>query len=387
MTSVRVLTPPGRAAIAVVEVAGPEAASIVDRWFTAVNGKAASDQPANAIRFGTWIAARDGQPDETVPGEELIVVRTAAERIEVHCHGGVAAVAAVRATLLAAGAVDASETPPQSLLEDARVALSLATTERVAGVLLDQAGGVLDAALLKIVQLIEAGQVEAACDRVAELLKHERLGRRLTTPWRVVLAGPPNVGKSSLINALVGYDRVLVYDQPGTTRDVVTAATAVGGWPVTLADTAGVRDTTDPLEAAGVQLTRQTLGTADIVVVVREAATLDAAELTATRDQMLNDAPEDAVTVDVASKVDLLPSPMVMPDGIIATNAPAGVGIDTLLTAIEQAMAVSVPLVGTAVPFRLEHFNALRAVLALLESGAASEATASLQALLAGAKP
>lgn len=384
MISVRVLTPPGRAAIAVVEVAGPEAASIVDRWFMAVNGKAASEQPVNAIRFGTWIAARDGQPDETVPGEELIVVRTAAERIEVHCHGGVAAVAAVRAALLTHGAVEISET---SLLEDARVALSLATTERVAGVLLDQAGGALDATLLDIVQLINAGQTEAACQRVTALLQRERLGRRLTTPWRVVLAGPPNVGKSSLINALVGYDRVLVYDQPGTTRDVVTAATAVGGWPVTFADTAGVRDTTDPLEAAGVQLTRQTLGTADIVVVVREAATLDAAELTATRDRMLNDAPEDAVTVDVASKVDLLPTDVVMPDGIIATNAPAGVGIDTLLTAIEQAMAVSVPPVGTAVPFRPEHFDALRATLALLKSGAASEATASLQALLAGAKP
>ena len=78
-------------------------------------------------------------------------------------------------------------------------------------------------------------------------------GRHLLTPFDVVLAGPANVGKSSLINALVGYNRAIVYDAPGTTRDVITAETAIDGWPVTLSDTAGLRDSDDPLEMAGVQ--------------------------------------------------------------------------------------------------------------------------------------
>ena len=70
----------------------------------------------------------------------------------------------------------------------------------------------------------------------------------------VVLSGAPNVGKSSLINALVGYERAIVFAEPGTTRDVVTAGTAVDGWPIELADTAGLRESTDPLEAAGIAL-------------------------------------------------------------------------------------------------------------------------------------
>ena len=67
-------------------------------------------------------------------------------------------------------------------------------------------------------------------------------------PFQVALAGPPNVGKSSLINALVGYERAIVFDAPGTTRDVVTAETAIDGWPLALSDTAGLCDGTDPLE-------------------------------------------------------------------------------------------------------------------------------------------
>ena len=79
-------------------------------------------------------------------------------------------------------------------------------------------------------------------------------------PWKVVLAGAPNVGKSSLINALLGYDRAIVHDTPGTTCDVVTASAAFGGWAVELADTAGLRATIDPLETHGVCLVRATGG-------------------------------------------------------------------------------------------------------------------------------
>lgn len=92
------------------------------------------------------------------------------------------------------------------------------------------------------------------------------LGRRLTSPPRVVIAGPPNVGKSSLLNALAGYQRSIVSPTAGTTRDVVGVELAFDGWPVRVSDTAGLRTAGEQLEAAGVELTERELKSADLIV-------------------------------------------------------------------------------------------------------------------------
>ena len=104
------------------------------------------------------------------------------------------------------------------------------------------------------------------------LARYAPLGRRLTAPWRVVVAGPPNVGKSSLVNALAGYQRSIVAPTPGTTRDVVTTRLAIDGWPVELADTAGVREATDALETQGVRLAREATAAADLCLWVLDAS-------------------------------------------------------------------------------------------------------------------
>jgi tRNA modification GTPase len=288
MTRVRVLTPAGRGAIAVVEVVGDDAANLVDHWFE--GSQPIASAPIDAIRFGRW-----RRPNDDAPGEELVVVRTAENRVEIHCHGGVAASAAIVASIEpSALAADGPEyqrhprlAPTAHIGDELRLALANAPTERVAGVLLDQLNGALEAALRSLVQLIEQRDAQRAIELIDDLLSRERLGVHLTRPWRVVIAGAPNVGKSSLINALVGYDRAIVFDQPGTTRDVVTATTAIGGWPVTLADTAGVRATDDTLEAAGVELALATLRDADIVVMAREAATFHSAESVTLRESLL----------------------------------------------------------------------------------------------------
>lgn len=379
MTRARVLTPPGRGAIAVVEVIGADAATIVDRWFEGSQPIAAA--PIDAIRFGRW-----RRPNSDAPGEELVVVRTADDRVEVHCHGGVAASAAIVASLVNEGAVETRTDEPTTLADELRHALSGAPTERVAGVLLDQLNGALGAALRSVVELVEEREAERAVELIDDLLSRERLGIGLTRPWRVVVAGAPNVGKSSLINALVGYERAIVFDQPGTTRDVVTATTAIGGWPVTLADTAGVRATVDTLEAAGVELARQTLRTADIVVAVREAATFAAAEANDLRASLLSEAPNAAV-VDVASKADLLAPGVKLPPGVVATDAPHDVGVPELLVEIERAMGVVEPEHGVAVVVGRRRYDLLRRLRESLLNGDIQAAQTAAPALLATAKP
>ena len=158
----------------------------------------------------------------------------------------------------------------------AQIALADAVTARTAAILLDQLNGALAAACRAAIAAISASDWPRATELVGQLLDHRDLGLHLTTPWRVVLAGPPNVGKSSLINALAGYERAIVSPVPGTTRDVVTLTTAIDGWPVELADTAGLRATDDELESAGVRLAEAALASADLVIVVRDATSQDA---------------------------------------------------------------------------------------------------------------
>src|SRR5439155_711085 len=105
-----------------------------------------------------------------------------------------------------------------------------------------------------------------------ELKSRTRLGRHLTNPWRVVVAGAPNVGKSSLVNALAGYARCVVSPTPGTTRDVVSTLIAVDGWPIELLDTAGLRLPGENLEQQGIALARAAVESADLCLWVIDAS-------------------------------------------------------------------------------------------------------------------
>src|SRR5262249_52036087 len=93
-------------------------------------------------------------------------------------------------------------------------------------------------------------------------------GAKLLSGWEVALAGPPNAGKSRLLNALAGHERAIVAETPGTTRDVGRVRTACAGWPATFADTAGLRETDHPIEAAGIAGARAAHAQADLVLLV-----------------------------------------------------------------------------------------------------------------------
>ena len=163
------------------------------------------------------------------------------------------------------------------------------------------------------------------------LLAREQLGRHLTRPWSVVLAGRINVGKSSLLNALAGYGRAIVHPAPGTTRDAVAVTTAVDGWPVELCDTAGLRATGDAIERAGIERARQRLAQADLVVLVADRSVPWSPE-----DEGL--ARQYPAAVLVHNKCDLPASSGHRPGGI-STSALRGQGIDALLTAIGRRLA------------------------------------------------
>jgi len=169
----------------------------------------------------------------------------------------------------------------------------------------------------------------------------ERLREGLT----VAVIGAPNVGKSSLVNLLARRDVAIVSEVPGTTRDVIEVRLDLDGWPVTLLDTAGLRDSEDPIERLGVARARQRAAAADLRVLVLDATDPRSARLA------------DAELV-VANKVDLAPAPA----GALALSCRTGQGIDALLAALATNAAALMAAEGGAVPTRERHRAALLAV-------------------------
>jgi len=267
------LTPPGQGAVATLVVDGPRAWEVVRPLFrTRTGAEPPVDPPAGRIllgRLGGEVA------DEVV----LAVKRVGpSQRLELHCHGGRANVRFLLDLLMTRGVRFCTwqeflrRTDSDPLRAAASVALAEAPTVRTASILLDQYNGAFAAALDAILAALDSDDIDMASTGLDALARRAGLGRRLTAPWRVAVAGPPNVGKSSLMNALAGYQRSIVSPTPGTTRDVVTTRLAIDGWPVELADTAGVREGTDALEEQGVRKARATAHAADLCLWLLDAS-------------------------------------------------------------------------------------------------------------------
>ncbi|MDW8223295.1 MAG: GTPase, partial [Gemmatales bacterium] len=143
--------------------------------------------------------------------------------------------------------------------------LQQAATLRTASILLEQFHGAWEERVNQLAQAVaeKSAQAMSLAKRLVELIP---VGQHLCQPFRVVLAGAPNTGKSTLMNALLGYARAITSPQPGTTRDLVTAEIACDGWPVQLIDTAGWRATEDPLERQGIARAQALWQQADLVL-------------------------------------------------------------------------------------------------------------------------
>src|SRR5262249_43525735 len=141
--------------------------------------------------------------------------------VEIHCHGGREVVRALLETLQTLGAQICTWkelenfTGDDPLRAQAIVALAEAKTTQTAAILLDQVNRALSRALDTILDDVQTGNLDAAAGKLAELDRYSSVGRHLIAPWRVIVAGAPNVGKSSLVNALAGYQRCIVAPTPG----------------------------------------------------------------------------------------------------------------------------------------------------------------------------
>lgn len=342
------LTPSGRGAIAVIGVAyAPSDWNETDPpLFRAVNGRSWRDQPVGRLLYGQWGCK---------PVEDVVVCRTDAERFEIHCHGGDAAVRRIQSDLTEQGI-------PAILLEEWRMrtfdwldaeldaALSQAITARTADLLLEQRQGCLQRAFDALSQQPPPALLAPS------LLKWAEFGQHLTQPWQLVITGRPNVGKSSLINALLGYERAIVADQPGTTRDVVTALTAFDGWPVQLSDTAGLRGTDSELEAAGIARARRALQQADLRVIV-----LDISEPPTEFDlELLSESPDDVVIAHKSDLVDVWQAQL--PGRALRVSSRTGEGLAELQRALVRRLVPKVPPPGTPIPVTARQVALLRSL-------------------------
>jgi tRNA modification GTPase len=175
-------------------------------------------------------------------------------------------------------------------------------------------------------------------------------GRLLRDGFRVVLSGPPNVGKSSLLNYLLREQRAIVSDIPGTTRDVLEQYLDLDGLPVLLVDTAGIRESTDVVEAEGVRRAREARGNADLVLQMVDYS-VSGGELPAAE-------PGDVPALTICNKIDLVTRPPEVKEGAIYLSAKTGDGVEVLVERI-KAIAGYRESEATGFIARQRHIDAL----------------------------
>jgi len=308
-TIAAVATPPGEGGVAIVRMSGPQAEQIAGKIFSRANRKNGALR-SHTLHHG---AVRDPKTGEVLDEVLLALMRkprsyTGEDVAEINCHGGPLLTRRILQLVLSCGArhADPGEFTKRAFLNGR---LDLAQAEAV----LDVIQARTETGMKLAVQQMHGGlskwvtglreelldilaQVEAAIDfpeEDIELLQREELvqkivnlrekiagivssyewGRLFREGAKVCIAGRPNVGKSSLLNALLGEERVIVAAMPGTTRDVIEESVNLGGLPVILWDTAGIRESDDPVESAGIEFSRRRLEAADVTLVVLDGST------------------------------------------------------------------------------------------------------------------
>ena len=387
----------GRAAIAVVRLSGPGCSAALQAIAPG------AEFPDRRATLRTLRHPRSGEPLDRALITRFQAPRsfTGEEMAEISVTGGRAVTAAVVKALMLVpglrlaepgefawrafmkGKIDLSEVEGLADLVEAETEAQRRQAERVAGGALARECEAIRSRLLEAMAAVETQidftDVEDAEDFTLESVRSaaraalERIDRALTTAdsaqrlrdgFTIVIAGPPNVGKSTLMNALAGRDVAITSPIPGTTRDLIEVFLDLRGYPVILVDTAGMRESADPIEQEGVARARRRAKSADLTLWLNDGRDGEAPNM-------------GSPTLAVRTKIDLAETRASGPDpAALAISAKTGAGIDPLLDVLadlaEERMSSDEPALLTLERHRRAFQDARQALAAALDPGAAA---------------
>ena len=379
-------TPFGQGAIAVLRLSGAESLAVAERAI----GRPELQLPAREVRLAAVRDAGGEILDEVLvtafPGPRSY---TGEDVVEISCHGGVLVAQRVLERLLACGArpAEAGEFTQRAFLNgkidltqaeavmdviSAQTELSLRAAQHQLGGRIGEATESLRGELLAILAHMEAyidfpeedidpetgagllKRLDAVRAEIDALLDTAEQGRILREGVRTVIYGKPNVGKSSLLNLLLGYERAIVSEIAGTTRDTVEEVVNLGGIPVRLIDTAGMREASDEIERRGVERARRHLREADLILEVVDAG--EKRDLITTREER-----ENAHYLLVLNKCDLPRHADWNDSDAVAISCHERSGLEELTRAIGEELSLGVASWGQeAVAVNARHQECLR---------------------------
>ena len=370
-------------AIGIVRVSGQGCFACCDRVFRAFNGSPFSQQTPRNMVFGEMLDAQGRVIDQGLavrfPGPRSY---TGEDSAEFHCHGSPVVLRELLSALFAAGArqAKAGEFTQRAFLNgrldltQAEAVIDLIDAETAAAA--RNAAAQLDGGLRRVLEPIQdallditsrfyavvdypdediedvrpeqvAEALSSAEGQLTALLATCQRGKVLKSGVRTAIVGRPNAGKSSLLNALAGYERAIVTDIPGTTRDTVEESVLCGGVLLRLIDTAGIRDTEDIVEQKGVERSRQAITSADLVLAV-----VDGTEKPTGVGEIFRLAAECPHWIAVYTKRDLAPpymvlasspAPAVPPAASVSLSSVTGEGLDKLEKAVSSLFPAGDP--------------------------------------------
>lgn len=361
-TIAAIATPPGEGGVAIIRISGKEALSVAEKIFAGPVRRYKS----HTAHLGKIIDANGATVDEVILLPMLAPRSyTGEDTVEIHCHGGSLITRRVLETALAAGAraaapgeftfkafihgkLDLAQAEAVQELISARSSLALHFAEQQLQGALSKEIAAFQSELTGIAAILEAwvdfpeeglefasieeisAQLEEILARILKLSRTFHDGKKLHEGVSLCLVGAPNVGKSSLMNALLKRERAIVTDIPGTTRDILEETLILGSLNFRLIDTAGIRTTDEPIEQEGIARSKRALHDADILLLV-----LDATEQAS--EDLLAAARSKKRALAIWNKIDLVEKDPPRIDGIpcVFVSAKEGRGLDDLKQAID----------------------------------------------------